>query len=148
MKPSQAIAQVASMLGALRDAIRGVQVESAGPVIVLEQTFNMGAATTQTFQLTVPATVALDNFDVSFSAVTTFLQSMSIGAVSYYIKSGAAVGPNVPNAFPPRYTRGLLRRIELIQGDSIVIECQNTAAVVSTVTLRVYGYRLPGSGPC
>ena len=146
--PSSWVRHMTDILGALRDTIRGVQVGYVGPALHLEKTFNVPANTTQQFTMTVPATMAIDWFTVAAATpATTFLISISIGAVEYFSKRDAAIAPVPPAGVAPDFNRGLLRRIEVIQGDTIVVTVQNTAAAIDRVTLWTNGYRL-GAGTC
>ncbi len=134
------------MLGTVRDVVRGVEVSYAGPILQIEKTFSTPATTVQQFSVTVPATMAIDWFTVAFATPAThFLVSISIGAVEYYRKIDNALPPVPPTAAAPIFNRGALRRIEVIQGDLIVVTVQNTAGAADSCTLWANGYRLgPG----
>ena len=136
------------VLGVARDILRGVEVGYLGPTLELEKTFAIAANTVQQFSMTVPATMAIDWYGVGFALpLVTFTTSISIGAVEYYSKRDAALAPTLPANQPPRYFRGLLRRIEVIQGDQVVITIQNLGGAATSATLWVTGYRL-GADSC
>ena len=87
--------------------------------------------------------MAIDWWTVAFATPAThFLKSVSIGAVLYYEKRQTALAPVAPQGVSPQFNRGMLRRIQVIQGDSMVVTVQNTAAAVDNCTLWLTGYRL------
>lgn len=140
---AQLVSGAQQILGTVRDVVRGVEVGYVGPILQIEKTFSTPAATVQQFSVTVPATMAIDWFTVAFQTPAThFLVSISIGAVEYYRKIDNPLPPVGPTAAAPIFNRGALRRIEVIQGDSIVVTVQNTAAGVDSCTFWANGYRL------
>lgn len=143
-----AVGAAAQILGTIRDAVRGVQVGYVGPYLTLEKTVAIPANTTLQFSLAVTATMGIDWFEFVPAAPGLFMTSMSIGAVEYFSKRDTALAPNPPvGGLLPMNNRGLLRRIETIQGDAIIVTCNNTTAGALNATLWVSGYRL-GEGTC
>ena len=141
--PSAILKGATEYLGAVRDVVRGVQVGYVGPTLQIEKTFSTPATAQQQFSVTVPATMAIDWFTVACrSSADIFLVSISIGAVEYYRKIDNTLAPAQPQGVPPQFNRGLLRRIEVIQGDSILVTVQNTAGAADTCTFWANGYRL------
>ncbi len=134
--------RINAVLGILHDVLRSGDVPDLGPHLLVTHTWTIPANATQTVQMTVPASAEFDLLTGFTSAAGSYVSRIEAGALLYYThQSGAApVAPAFP--FLPMFSQGMLKRIRLVQGDSVSFSVVNTTGAPITATGYLSGYRV------